>query len=221
MYNRLLFGLVLWVALIGFTGCLEVVEETTLAADGSGTFALTINASAAREQLDKIKGQDSFMGKAVPSLARVQEEVSVIRMVISTTPGISNVQLKEDYTQYVTRISFQFDKVASLDQVFQRLYLHYQKESAKQVFVEGKGNSFSRFYATTALKAQLTKANFNSNAQWLNEVSIVSILRCPTAIKQQGNPAVVISPSGKAAMIKTTLYDLLNERQTLSNTITF
>jgi hypothetical protein len=218
----LVYSLTISFFLFAFTSCIEVVEETTISVDGTGTFALTINASASREQLDKIKGQDSFMGKPVPTVEKVQEEIRTLRNVIASTPGISNILVKEDYTQYIARISFQFDKVASLDQVFQRLYLHYQKEQAKQIFVERKGNTYARFYSTAALKNQLNKVEeFKSNAQWLTEVSITSIVRCPSLIKHQLNPAVIISPSGKAAMLKTNLHDLLNERQTLSNTITY
>src|SRR5690554_2636297 len=76
---------------MGLSSCFELIEDTTLNADGSGNYKLTLNLSASTTRINSIMAMDSVDGKKVPSRNELNTEFQKHLKKLEAKEGISNV----------------------------------------------------------------------------------------------------------------------------------
>ena len=88
---RLLLFLFLFLA--SLSSCIEILDDITFNADGSGELNYTINLSSSKLKINSILALDTLSGKKVPNKEEIQAKVSELLKVLNCQEGLSDVHL--------------------------------------------------------------------------------------------------------------------------------
>ena len=116
---KILYKVIVFLALFSLTGCFEVVEEVTLNEDGSGKVTFNINMSQSKTKLNSIMLMDSINGYKIPKKSDINNAILKIEQHLKNTPGISNINKVVDYKNFI----FQRAEIVSLHQRKAKLVL--------------------------------------------------------------------------------------------------
>lgn len=208
--------------LLCFSSCFQIIEEINLGKAGSGTVNLTLNLSASKTKVASLMLMDSIQGYKVPSRQTIQKELDEIVAYLKKSPGISNVQKKIDFENYIVSVSFAFREIENIEQVNQNVL--------KKLKIKGLNNSsytynpankiFQRNYQHTK-EAVLEYNKLKPEVKKIfKDATYVSIYRFETPVTLSTNPLAKISKSKKAVMLNTGVLGLINGKTDLSNRIT-
>lgn len=207
--------------LLCFSSCFQVIEEINLNKAGSGTVNLTLNLSASKTKVASVMLMDSIQGYKVPSKKTIQKELDEVVAYLKKSPGISNVQKKVDFENYIVSVSFAFATIANINNVNQDVLkkLKIKGVSNSSYTFNAAGQTFQRSYQHTQdaviqyykLKPEVKKV--------FKDASYTSIYRFEQNITTSNNPLAQISKSKKAIMLRTGILGLINGKTDLSNRI--
>ena len=82
--------------------------------DGSGTLRYKVNLSASKVKVNSILALDSLDGKKIPSIQDISAKVGEFAKILDAQPGISNVLIEENYTDFILKFSCDFTSIMSL-----------------------------------------------------------------------------------------------------------
>lgn len=208
--------------LLCFSSCFQVIEEINLTKAGSGTVNLTLNLSASKTKVASVMLMDSIQGYKVPSKQRILKELDEVLAYLKKSPGISNVQKKVDFENYIVTVSFAFKDIANINNVNQDVLkkLKVKGISSSSYAYNAKNQIFQRSYQHAKdavvqynkLKPEVKKI--------FKDATYTSIYRFEQNIASSNNPLTKISKSGKAIMLNTGVLGLINGKTDLSNSIT-
>lgn len=208
--------------LLCFSSCFQLIEEINLTAAGAGTVNLTLNLSASKTKVASVMLMDSIQGYKVPSRQAIQKELNEIVDYLKKSPGISNVQKKIDFENYIVSVSFAFKDLANIDQVNQNVlrklkikglnHSSYTYSAKNQVFQRSYQHTREAVLEYNKLKPEVKKI--------FKDATYVSIYRFEQPIATSTNPLAKVSKSKKAVMLNTGILGLINGKTDLSNRIT-
>lgn len=204
------------------SSCFQVIEEINLTKTGAGTVNLTINLSASKTKVASLMLMDSIQGYKVPSRQTIIKELDEVVAYLKKSPGISNVQKKIDFENYIVNVSFAFKEIANINQVNQNVLKKlkvkglsnssYAYNPATQVFQRGYQHTREAILQYNKLKPEVKKI--------FNDATYVSIYRFEQPVAQSNNPLAKISKSKKAVMLNTDVLGLINGKTNIANRIT-
>jgi hypothetical protein len=210
-------------AILGFmlTGCIEIIDDLKLNLDGSGTFKYSVNLSSSKVKINSILALDTLDGQKVPSKEEIKEKISNFKFNLSQKKGITNVIIEEDFTNYIFKISCDFDDLSSLQTAIKRtisdLVSHQKNEFDEHEWITWEDNALERSVPQIAME-QINKLK-KEDIELLKSGSYTCISRFDKEIKSCENPASVISKNKRAAMLRINTYDLSKNVDIMHNKI--
>ena len=204
-----------------FQSCIEIIDDLTIHKDGSGVLKYTINLSASKVRVNSILALDSLDGAKVPTISEIKKKVALFKQTLALQKGITNVQITENYTDFIFKFECNFINVNLLQEGLQKSY---------SVISNDKSNTNSNFTWLSLDSKQLKRSvpeltieRFKEISQKDNELlktgSYTSITRFDHLIARFDNPLSKISKDKKALMLKTNIYSLKEKQSILENTI--
>ena len=88
------------------SSCIEILDDISFYADGSGDFKYTINLSSSKLKINSILALDSLDGKKVPSIPEIKSKIVDLIEVLNCQEGITDVVVAEDYENFIFKIAF-------------------------------------------------------------------------------------------------------------------
>ncbi|QWX83512.1 hypothetical protein H0I23_13790 [Cellulophaga sp. HaHaR_3_176] len=214
----------LFLSLTLCTGCFEILEEINLNSDGSGTMLVTFNMSKSKTKLASIMLLDSVNGRKVPSKDDIELALKDAENHLKTIKGITNIKKTTDYENYIFSISCSFDKVTSLDAVFQDLIRQQNKKeqtkfNTTNFSYNSTDNNFERHFSyDDKIKKTFYRLN-GEDRKIFKEASYTSIYRFKNEVKAVSNVNARVSPNKKAVLLKIDAMSLILGEKSVSNRI--
>jgi len=213
----------LWILLPILTlcsSCFEIVEQIRLQENGKGTYRLIGNFSQSKGTIQSLIQKDSVFGQKIPSTQDIDAEIAKVKSKFESMQGISNVEVKKDYNNFIFNMSCEFSSVKALDLALANTVSAFSKGErgleAGNYFFSGKTFKRQVSYDYTGEVA----SNMNSQLQAVMEkATFMSIYQFPTTIKSVSNSRANISPNRKATMLKLSLLEISKSKNAIANTI--
>ena len=204
-----------------FQSCIEIIDDLTIRKVGSGVLKYTINLSASKVRVNSILALDSIEGVKVPSILEIKKKVALFKQTLALQKGITNVQISENYTDFIFKFECSFTNV---DLLQDGLHISYSIISNEKSLAN---TNFTWLYLDSKLLRRsvpkLTTERLKKISQKDNELlktgSYTSITRFDHLIARFDNPLSKISKDKKALMLKTNTYSLKEKQSILENTI--
>jgi hypothetical protein len=205
------------ISLLSLTSCIEIIDDITINSDGSGTFKYTINLSQSRVKVNSILALDSLDGQKVPDINDIKTEIENFRKNLSLQPGISNVKIESNYTNYIFKISCNFSSISNLQSaIVKSVELTTGKKIETLDWISKSEKSFNRDLPSLVTdKINLYGQDIDSFKQG----TYTSITRFDRKINTTENDSSIISKNGMAVLLKTDTYTLIYNTQKLNNKI--
>lgn len=204
-----------------FSSCLEIVDDISINEDGSGTFKYTVNLSSSKVKINSILALDSLDGKKVPSLSSIEQKLDDIKLALTTKDGISNVNFQSDYTNYIFKLSCNFNSLEELQLAVKELAVKENKgkdiPELHASWIKFQNDSLTRSvpHITIEKASQINKRD----TDLLKEGSYTSITRFNKEVDTFSNNFAKLSKNRRAVMIRTNPYLLTQNPQYLDNDI--
>jgi hypothetical protein len=202
-----------------FTGCLEIIEDVTTHADGSGVFALTVNMSQSRTKINSLLLLDSINGQKVPGRPEILGYLDKVERTLIASKGISGVKTVRNMDNFIFSIKFNFDKDVNLNYALEAVNRALQPKARTPlgtVFLFN-GSVFQR--TESYFKNNIVKNIDNKGLAAFYNATYTGIYRFDRVVKNVSNTNSSLSPSGKAVMMKTYLPAIVKRTVSLANTI--
>ncbi len=217
---------IFYVSLIGFllltlTSCIEIIDDITINNDGSGTFKYTVNLSASKVKINSILALDSLEGQRVPSKDEILNRMESISKKLASKPGISNVDIETDMTNFVFKIKCDFSSINALQTAVKDIIREESNDkSLKELehsWLSWDGNKLVRSIPDVTLER--IKNLKQEDAELLRQGNYTSITRFERPVDRFENPNAKLAGNKLAVMIKTNPYLLTQNYNLLENTI--
>lgn len=215
------FTFLLLSLIFSLSSCIEIIDDLTLNADGSGTFKYNINLSSSKVKVNSILALDSLDGKRVPSLDEIKQRIDKIAQELRAQPGITQVVVDADYTDFILRLSFDFTSLNALqDGVKAVIKLESGDKPLNQMdheWVSFEENTLRR--SIPQLKVTQSKQLDEADRELLKKGSYTAITRFGKEIESYSNEQAMLSKNLKAVLLRTDPYSLMQDPTLLDNTI--
>ena len=203
------------------SSCIEILDDVTFNADGSGEFKYTINLSSSKLKINSILALDSLDGKKVPSKLELQEKVSDLIGILNCQEGIEGVTLEENYDNYIFKVSLHFANVESLLAAFKEIMDEAgntaKEDKSNYNWVSWDGITLIRQIPDlSSFKFRLVK---NEDQELMRNGMYTSISRFHSPVEQIQNPSAILSKNNKAVMLRSSLLDVFGNPSIMDNTI--
>ena len=212
--------------LLSFTSCFEIREEVKMNADGSGAVNLTIDLSQSKNNLANYMNAGEVNGQKIPSQIELELELLKLKNVVSAIPGMSEVKLEKDFTEFVFNLTGNFRDVKTLNNAINTAVITMNKMPfpIKKVkhfkMADGK---FSRLFEYT--DDRLTKTEYDGLAAiprlLMESAKVISIYRFENPVKRVSNKNAELSPSKKAVKLEANIAEFAKGEVSLANDISF
>ena len=218
MKKNLLF---LFVLIFSLSSCIEILDDLTVHADGSGTFRYNINLSSNKIKVNSILALDSLDGQKVPEIEDIKEKVQQFIKTLEAQNGVSNVKIEENYTDFIFKFSCDFTNVLLLQEGIKTTISSMTKEKntseLNHNWITWDGTKLTRSIPSITLNK--VKDLKQSDIDQLKQGSYTSISRFDKPVEKFGNTAAILSKNKQAVMIKTDTYSLQENPDILENVI--
>ncbi len=203
--------------LFSLTSCIELIDDILINSDGTGTFKYTINLSSSKIKCNSILALDTIEGKKVPKLPELKKELENFEKTFSSQPGIKNVKIESDWTNFIFRFSCDFTDVSSLQSAFKMTGVPLGSELKLEDWLVWDGKILERNIPNIISKDFLKSSYIKEQDLKLGKYN--SISRFQKEIKSFDNKNSILSKSKTAIMIKTDMWSFLNDFNKLDNKI--
>jgi hypothetical protein len=207
--------------LFACSACVEIIDDLTLNADGSGKWNLKINFSESTVKINSILSLDSINGLRVPSIDDLRKRSARFNDVVNAQPGIKSASYTEDLTHFIWTFSFEFNSIEQLEKALLTA-LEDQKVKGLHLpengFVRQNGNAVSKQMPFDL--SELSKKINAEDRSKLFQGKYISILRFNSTILKNTNLRYKIAQNLKATMAQFSLGECLNNSQIINNTST-
>lgn len=200
------------------SSCIEIIDDLTLNNDRSGTFKYTINLSSSKLKVNAVLALDSFNGQRIPKINEIKEKFKQFQQTLSTQPGISNVNISENYTDFIFKFQCDFTTLSTLQDGLKQSFLIFYSEKDENTWIEWNGKtltrsvpkfSFPEFFVLGSKEEELLKQGY-----------YMSITRFDTPITKFSNTNSILSKSKLALMLKVNSFELKQNINLIENQIT-
>ena len=189
--------------------------------DGSGTLRYKLNLSASKVKVNSILALDSLDGKKVPSLQEISAKVGEFAKILDAQPGISNVLIEENYTDFILKFSCDFTSIMSLQAGLANAIEAVSKDKlgpeADEIWITWDGNKLKR--SIPAFARAKVKGYKSNDIELLKQGTYTTITRFDRPIERCENPLGTLSKNKQAVMIKASAFSIKENQDLLENTI--
>ena len=187
-------------------------------ADGSGEYAVILNASKSKTRLQSISKMETVNGKNVPKKSEIENKVKAASDIFRTVAGISNVKASLDFDNFIIKLSCNFRKIENINTGLEQLKAKniigkaiptqlYKNNTAEKTFIRNKIASYKNDYD------KLSKAD----KEVFSNATYTSILQFENLIKSQTNNAYTMSPNKKAIKLDGNILDFILQKKQVQN----
>lgn len=203
------------------TGCIEIIDDLTLNADGSGSFKYSINLSSSKVKINSILALDSLDGKPVPSKDEIKQKMFDFKTKLSQKEGVENVSIEEDYTNYIFKLTCNFENVNLLQDAIKKTVAeitnHEKNEFDDHQWIVLSPHSLSRSVPKTIVDQ--AKKLKTEDIELLKQGSYTAITRFDKEIEKFDNESAQLSKNKKAVMLRTNTHSLIKNVDLMGNKI--
>jgi hypothetical protein len=204
------------------SSCVEIIDDLSLNADGSGTFKYTINLSSSKVKINSILKLDSLNGKKVLKLPEIKTKINQFKNALASQPGISNVKTEINDVEYIVKLSCDFTDVGKLQSAIKNSLASLDadiKNSSDFSFnwISWNGTKLERSIPDFSQK-QLKDLK-QEDIDLLKTGNYTVISRFYKPVEKYDNLNASISKSRTAVMLKTNAFSLTKNSKILENTI--
>lgn len=207
--------------LLVFSSCIEIIDDLSLNADGSGTFKYVINLSSSKVKINSILALDSLDGKKVPSKDEISNKANRVVSLLKEQDGISNVLFESNYNDYILRLQCDFASLEKLQAAFREVILSesHTKDipELEQTWLTFSDQTLVRSIPQITVKK--SREINQGDRDLLKNGSYTSITRFQSEVDHFDNEDSRLSKNKKAVMIRTDPYSLTQNPNLLDNTI--
>lgn len=200
--------------------CFEVIEDINVHKNGSGTYKFIINFSQSKNQIDKIRTQDSILHFKVPTIEMANAKINEVKNKLQMVDGISNVVITQDHTNYIYNLSCNFQKVASLNTAILSIWKTYDKKAPDAFSLYSYENGILKRNTNTSELEHITKAAGSQERELLQKANYTVICRFDTTINVSNSMNYTLSPSKKATLYKKDVWSTIADQGISNNIIT-
>ena len=212
--------LFLFCIFISLTSCFDIIDKISMKADGSGEYAVILNASKSKTRLQSISKMETVNGKNVPKKSEIENKVKAASDIFRTVAGISNVKASLDFDNFIIKLSCNFRKIENINTGLEQLKAKniigkaiptqlYKNNTAEKTFIRNKIASYKNDYD------KLSKAD----KEVFSNATYTSILQFENLIKSQTNNAYTMSPNKKAIKLDGNILDFILQKKQVQNQI--
>nr|WP_256333783.1 hypothetical protein [Epilithonimonas sp. FP105] len=202
------------------TSCFDIIDKISLKADGSGEYAVILNASKSKTRLQSISKMETINGKKVPKKSEIENKVNQASSFFKSVSGISNVKTSLDFDNFIIKLSCNFKKIENINSGLEQLKAKniigktiptqlYKQNVAEKTFIRNKIGSYKNDYD------KLSKAD----KEVFSDATYTSILQFENVIRSQTNNSYTVSPNKKAIKLNGNILDLILQKKQIQNTI--
>ena len=219
MKKPILFVYILLTTIL--TGCIEIIDDLSFNADGSGTFKYSINLSSSKIKINSILALDSLDGKKVPTQDEIRTKIDEFQRKLMSQEGISGVEIESDFTNYMFKLKCDFSSASDLQTALKNVASNFAEgknlEELKHNWITWDNATLSR--SIPELTIDQTKKVKPEDIELLKQGSYTSITRFAVEVEKFDNPKAVMSKNKMAVMIKSDTYSLMEQTSILDNRI--
>ncbi|MBV6879462.1 hypothetical protein NG800_004200 [Epilithonimonas ginsengisoli] len=210
----------LFCTILTLTSCFDIIDKISLKADGSGEYAVILNASKSKTRLQSISKMETINGKKVPKKSEIENKVNQASSFFKSVSGISNVKTSLDFDNFIIKLSCNFKKIENINSGLEQLKAKniigktiptqlYKQNVAEKTFIRNKIGSYKNDYD------KLSKAD----KEVFSDATYTSILQFENVIRSQTNNSYTVSPNKKAIKLNGNILDLILQKKQIQNTI--
>lgn len=204
------------------SSCIEIIDDLSLNADGSGTFKYTINLSSSKVKVKGMLNLDSLNGKKVLKLPEIKAKINQFKTALASQPGISNVKTEMNDVEYIVKLSCDFTDVGKLQNAIKNTLATLDadiKTSSDFSFnwISWNGTKLERSIPDFSQKQ--IKDFKQEDIELLKTGNYTVISRFYKPVEKCDNLNASISKSRTAVMLKTNTFSLTKNSKILENTI--
>jgi len=189
--------------------------------DGSGTLRYKVNLSASKVKVNSILALDSLDGKKIPSIQDISAKVGEFAKILDAQPGISNVLIEENYTDFILKFSCDFTSIMSLQAGLANAVEAVSKDKlgpeADEIWITWDENKLKR--SIPAFARAKVKGYKSNDLELLKQGTYTTITRFDRPIERYENALGTLSKNKQAVMIKASAYSIKENQDLLENTI--
>ncbi|MEN9742972.1 MAG: hypothetical protein RLZZ65_777 [Bacteroidota bacterium] len=204
-----------------FGSCIEISDDLTLNNDGSGNLKYKINLSASKVKVNSMLALDSLHGKPVPSIEQISAKIKEFVKILDAQPGISNVLMEENYTDFIFKLSCDFTNVKLLQEGIKRSVEQISKEKLslqqEENWITWDGTTLKR--SIPGYISEEIKALKLDDEPSLKEGVYTSIARFERPVLRFENKLGTLSKNQQAVMVRTNTFALKENQSLLDNII--
>jgi hypothetical protein len=205
---------------VSLTSCFEIIEDVTVHRNGSGTYKFIVNMSQSKNQIDKIRTQDSILHYKVPTTAMVDARITEVKNKLQTVNGISNVVIKQDHVNYIYNLSCDFKNVSALNTAVHTIWKSYDKNAPASLDLYSYENGVFKRNANNSEVEHLTSIAGTQEIDLLQQADYTVICRFDTSVTSSNSMNYTLSPSKKAALYKHDVWSTIADKGKSNNTLT-
>jgi len=172
-------------------------------------------------KINSILALDSLDGKRIPSIEEISTKIEGLIAILEQEPGITNVHLDADYSNYMFKLSCDFNSLEELQDAIRSVVRAESKDNVmpelNHNWLSLKDNKLSRSVPQITIKK--SKEINTTDRELLKAGSYTSITRFEKEIIRFENDKAKVSANKKAIMIRTNPYSLTQNPNLLDNTI--
>jgi hypothetical protein len=200
--------------------CFEIIEDINVHKNGSGSYKFIVNLSQSKNQIDKIRTQDSILHFKVPTVATANEKINEVKSKLQMVDGISNVVITQDHTNYIYQLSCNFQKVASLNTAIISIWKTYDKKAPEGFSLYSYENGILKRNANTTEMQHIVNAAGSQERELLQKANYTVICRFDTTINVSNSMNYTLSPSKKATLYRKDVWSTIADKGISNNIIT-
>ena len=205
---------------LSLTSCFDIIDKISLKADGSGEYAVILNASKSKTRLQSISKMETINGKKVPKKSEIESKINQASSIFKSVSGITNVKTSLDFDNFIIKLSCNFKKIENINSGLEQLKAKniigktvptqlYKQNVAEKTFIRNKIGSYKNEYD------KLSKAD----REIFSDATYTSILQFENVIKSQTNNSYTVSPNRKAIKLNGNILDFILQKKQIQNTI--
>ncbi|MCB0706747.1 MAG: hypothetical protein KDC34_15635 [Saprospiraceae bacterium] len=206
---------------LSLTGCFEILEEVQLASDGTGDLKVTVNLSQSKSTLANYLKMGEYEGYEIPSVAELEKEIIRVRDVLRSVNGMSQVEVKSNFTDFIFEIKGRFSNVQVLNVAINEVAKALNPSPFDPLELDNfdyTGKSFRRYF-----NYPLSLLDFDdipSIYQYMLDTGkMTSIYRFDRDIRACTNTNAQISPNKQSVMLETTIGAMIRGERTIANSV--
>jgi hypothetical protein len=205
--------------ILSMTSCFEIIEDVTVHQNGSGTYSFIVNLSQSKNQIDKIRTQDSILNFKVPTLAMAEAKITEVKNKLTTVDGINNVRINQDHTNYIYHLSCDFKNVAALNTAMISIWKTYDKKAPTNFQLYSFENGVFIRNANTNELDHITQIANSQIREMMQKSNYTLICRFDEPVTNSNTMNYSLSPSKKATLYKKDVWTTLADKGISNNSI--